>query len=51
MSVETGIAPILTFLRSLQRQFETAVLVVHHARESRAARAGQALQGSGELFA
>lgn len=45
------IAPILAFLRSLQRRFETAVLVVHHARKSGAARAGQALRGSGELFA
>ncbi len=45
------IAPILAFLRGLQRQFETAVLVVHHARKSGAARAGQALRGSGELFA
>ena len=45
------IAPVLAFLRSLQRRFETAVLVVHHARKSGAARAGQALRGSGELFA
>ena len=45
------IAPILAFLRGLQRRFGTAVLVVHHARKSGAERAGQALRGSGELFA
>ncbi len=45
------VAPILGFLRDLQRRFETAVLLVHHARKSRAARPGQALRGSSELHA
>ena len=43
------IAPILGFLRDLQRRIETAVLLVHHARESGATRPGQALRGSSEL--
>ena len=45
------IAPILGFLRELQRRFETAVVLVHHARKSGAARPGQALRGSSELHA
>ena len=45
------VAPILGFLRDIQRRFETAVLLVHHARKSGAARPGQALRGSSELHA
>ena len=45
------IAPILAFLRDLQRRFETAVVLVHHARKSPATRPGQALRGSSELHA
>ena len=45
------IAPILSFLRNLQRRFDTAVVLVHHARKSAAARPGQALRGSSELHA
>ncbi len=45
------IAPILGFLRDLQRRFGTAVLLVHHARKSGATRPGQALRGSSELHA
>ena len=45
------IAPILGFLRELQRRFETAVLLVHHARKSGGSRPGQALRGSSELHA
>ena len=45
------VAPILGFLRDLQRRFETAVLLVHHARKSGATRPGQALRGSSELHA
>ena len=45
------IAPILGFLRDLQRRFETAVLLVHHSRKSAATRPGQALRGTSELHA
>ena len=45
------IAPILAFLRDLQRRFETAVVLVHHSRKSGATRPGQALRGSSELHA
>ena len=45
------IAPILDRLRRLQRRFQSAVLVVHHARKSGGARPGQALRGSSEIFA
>jgi len=45
------IAPILGFLRDLQRRFEAAVVLVHHARKSGATRPGQALRGSSELHA
>ncbi len=45
------IAPILGFLRDIQRRFETAVLLVHHARKSGGSRPGQALRGSSELHA
>jgi len=45
------VAPILGFLREIQRRFETAVVLVHHARKSGATRPGQALRGSSELHA
>ncbi len=46
------VAPLLAYLRELQRRYETAVLLVHHARKGAAhARAGQALRGSSELHA
>ena len=45
------VAPILGFLRDLQRRFAAAVLLVHHARKSGATRPGQALRGSSELHA
>ncbi len=45
------VAPILGFLRDIQRRFGAAVLLVHHARKSGAARPGQALRGSSELHA
>jgi AAA domain len=45
------VAPLLAYLRGLQRHFETAVLLVHHARKSSHAHAGQALRGSSELHA
>ena len=44
------IAPLLSFLRQLQRQFSLAVVLVHHARkDSGGSRPGQALRGSSEL--
>jgi hypothetical protein len=44
------IAALLSFLRKLQREFELAVMVVHHARkDSQSSRPGQALRGSSEL--
>jgi hypothetical protein len=44
------IAALLSYLRGLQRQFQLAVLLVHHARkDSHSSRPGQALRGSSEL--
>jgi len=46
------VAPLLAYLRELQRQHALAVLVVHHAKKSAGrARAGQALRGSSEFHA
>lgn len=46
------VAPLLDFLRGLQRRYQTAVVLVHHARKGAAhLRAGQALRGSSELHA
>jgi hypothetical protein len=46
------VAPLLAYLRELERCYKTAVLLVHHARKGAAhARAGQALRGSSELHA
>lgn len=46
------VAPMLAYLRELERHFHTAVLLVHHARKGAAhTRAGQALRGSSELHA
>ena len=46
------VAPLLAFLRELQRRHHLAVLVVHHAKKSASrARAGQALRGSSEFHA
>jgi biotin operon repressor len=43
-------AGLLSFLRQLQRQFQLAVLVVHHSRkDSSGSRPGQALRGSSDL--
>mgnify|MGYP001576180233 CR=1 FL=1 len=46
------IAPLLGYLRSLQRRYQTAIIVVHHARKrSGNVRAGQSLRGSSEFHA
>jgi hypothetical protein len=46
------VAPLLAYLRDLQRRFALAVVLVHHARKGAGAvRGGQALRGSSELHA
>ncbi len=45
------VAPLLAYLRELQREYASAVLLVHHARKGGHARAGQALRGTSELHA
>ena len=46
------VAPLLAYLRELQRRHGTAVLVVHHAKKGGGGlRAGQALRGSSEFHA
>jgi AAA domain len=46
------VAPILAYLRTLQRSHHTAVALVHHARKGAAhERGGQALRGSSEFHA
>src|SRR5271165_4542636 len=49
-SESSQIAPLLGFLRQLQRQFHLAVLLVHHAKKDASSlRPGQALLGSSDL--
>ena len=51
-NVSAEVAPLLDFLRGLQRRHRTAVVLVHHARKGAShLRAGQALRGSSELHA
>lgn len=51
-NVSGEVAPLLAFLRELQRRHAVAVAVVHHARKGAGAiRAGQALRGSSEFHA
>lgn len=46
------VAPLLAYLRELQRRYTLAVLLVHHAKKSGGRlRAGQALRGSSEFHA
>jgi hypothetical protein len=45
------ISELLSFLRDLQRQFEVAIVLVHHARKGGSQVGGQALRGSGDLWA
>jgi hypothetical protein len=51
-NASSEVAPLLAYLRDLQRRFALAVVVVHHARTGgQALRAGQALRGSSEFHA
>ena len=51
-NVSGEVAPLLAFLRELQRAHALAVAVVHHAKKGASrARAGQALRGSSEFHA
>lgn len=45
------VAPMLSYLRNLQRRFHCGVLLVHHSRKGGHTRGGQALRGSSELHA
>ncbi|HXL76660.1 MAG TPA: AAA family ATPase [Burkholderiales bacterium] len=46
------VAPLLAYLRELQRRHDVAVVVVHHAKKGAGrVRAGQALRGSSEFHA
>jgi hypothetical protein len=46
------VAPLLAYLRELQRRHDVAVLIVHHAKKGGGGvRAGQALRGSSEFHA
>jgi hypothetical protein len=51
-NVCSEVAPLLAYLRDLQRRFALGILVVHHARKGAGrVRAGQALRGSSEFHA
>jgi hypothetical protein len=51
-NVSGEVAPLLAYLRDLQRRHAVAVILVHHARKNAAnMRAGQALRGSSEFHA
>ena len=51
-NASSEVAPLLAYLRELQRRVGVAVVLVHHARKARQhVRAGQALRGSSEFHA
>jgi RecA-family ATPase len=51
-NVSGEVAPLLAFLRELQRRHAVAIAIVHHARKGAGTvRAGQALRGSSEFHA
>jgi hypothetical protein len=51
-NISGEVAPLLAYLRELQRRYHLAVMLVHHARKGSAKmRAGQALRGSSEFHA
>jgi hypothetical protein len=45
------VAAVLGYLRELQRAYDLAVAVVHHARKHAGPTGGQSLRGSGDFFA
>jgi len=45
------VAAVLGYLRELQRTYDLAVVVVHHARKHGGPTGGQSLRGSGDFFA
>jgi hypothetical protein len=45
------VSALLAGLRDLQRRCDLAIVIVHHARKAPAAHDGQALRGSGDLWA
>ena len=47
----SDVSAVLGSLRAIQRDYDVAVLLVHHTRKSPAARPGQALRGSGDFAA
>jgi RecA-family ATPase len=51
-NVSSEVAPLLDYLRGLQRRYRVAIALVHHSRKGGShLRAGQALRGSSELHA
>jgi len=49
-NVACEVAPILAYLRQLQRRFQMAILLVHHSKKgAHTQRPGQALRGSSDL--
>jgi hypothetical protein len=51
-NASSEVAPLLAYLRELQRRFALAVVLVHHARKGAGTvRGGQALRGTSELHA
>lgn len=45
------VSDLLGYLRGLQRDYDVAVVLVHHVRKSAASEPGQSLRGSGDLHA
>ena len=45
------VAQLLAYFRSLQRQLDVSVVLVHHTRKNAGAAAGQGLRGSGDIHA
>lgn len=50
-NVAGDVAPLLAYLRQIERELGVAVMLVHHARKGGGSRAGQALRGSSDLHA